>query len=676
MASARPLRVLSVEDSSDDAELIRLVLRQGGFAPSFLRVATPEAMREALRQEPWDIILSDFSMPHFSGREALALLKAEGLDVPFIIISGSVGEDVAVQAMKAGAQDFFRKDNLARLPVAVERELREAEIRRESRRVSAALHEVEHQQGLLLDSIKDYAIFGLSPDGFMTTWNPGVERVKGYTAEEFIGQPFSILFTPEDRERDVPAWELRQAATEGFFEGEGVRLRKDGLRFHAEVVLRPIRDERGVLTGFVKVVRDISVRKRHERHLRFLAEASTLLVNSLDMTETLSSLARLAVPMLADLCAVETLADDGSLHLAALVHVDPAREALARELRDRYPRRPETAQGVLQAIRTGRAELMPEIPESLRVREAQGDAERLRAFQSLGVESYLVVPLAARGRTIGAISFSYTESGRRYDEEDLRLAEELARRASLAFDNSLLYQHAQEAIRLRDEFLSVASHELKTPLTSLLVRLQSLRREAQRAPQASLSAERVISGLESAEAQVRRLGTLIHEFLDVSRISVGTLALELDDVDLVVLVRDVIRRFEAQAAKVACPVLVHAPHAVSGRWDRMRLEQVVGHLLSNALKYGAGKPIHLHVESQEGSATLTVRDEGIGIQPEHLSRIFGKFERAVSERHYGGLGLGLYTARRIVEAMGGRISVRSTPGQGASFEVSLPSAPP
>jgi PAS domain S-box-containing protein len=668
--------VLSVEDSADDTELILLELRRGGFAPSCLRVSTPEAMSEALRQCPWDIILSDFVMPHFSGREALELLKSEGLDIPFIIVSGRVGEDVAVQAMKVGAQDFFRKDRLTLLSVAVEREVREAELRREGRRVSAVLHEVERQHSLLLDSIKDYAIFGVSPDGLITTWNPGVERVKGYRAEEFIGQPFDMLFMPEDRQKGAPARELRQAAAEGVFESEAVRMRKDGSHFDADVVLRPIRDERGALTGFVKVTRDISVRKRQESYLRFLAEVGTLLVSSLDMSAMLSSLARLAVPTLADLCSVETMADDGSLHLAVVAHVDPARAELARELRRRSPRRPEVSPGVLQVIRTGRPELLRDVPEALLEQDARGDAERLRVLRTLGTRSSLVVPLVARGRPIGALSLSYSDSGRRYGEEELRLAEELARRVSLALDNALLYQHAQEAIQQRDEFLAVASHELRTPLTPLQMKLQSLRREAEAAPQASLPASRVVRHVEVAEAQVRRLSALVQALLDVSRLSGGVLALELEEVDLAALVHEVTSRLEAQATKVDSPLLLHAPFPVTGRWDRMRLAQVVDNLMSNALKYGAGKPVHVHVESREGRATLRVRDEGIGIQPEHLSRIFGKFERAVSERHYGGLGLGLYIARRSVEAMGGTIIVRSTPGNGATFEVSLPVSPP
>ncbi len=670
--SGRPLRVLSVEDTADDTELIMLELRRGGFVPSFERVATAEEMREALRRTAWDIILADFKMPCFSGPEALELLKAEGVDVPFIIVSGQVGEDVAVESMKAGAQDFFRKDTLTRLPVAVERELREAERRREGRRVSAALREAQRQEGLLLESIKDYAIFRMSTEGLILSWNPGVERVKGYAASEFIGQHFTMLFTPEQRERGQPESELRQAAAEGIYEGEGVRLRKDGTLFEAKVVLRPIRDEQGRVTGFVKVTHDISARKRHERHLRFLAEASTLLVDSLDMKETFSRLALLAVPLLGDLCMVETLADDGSIELVAVAHRNPVQEERVRELRRRFPRRPEAPHGVMRVIRTGKPELLNDLPEVLSPQDAKGEEEWLRALERLGIRSYLVVPLLARGRCIGALSFSFLESGHRYDEEALHLAEELARRASLALDNSLLYARAQEAIRLRDEFLSVASHELKTPLTPLQMKLQALRREAEASPQASLPAERVIRHLQTAEAQVRRLSTLVHELLDVSNISSGPLALELEDVELTALVREVIARFEAQALKAECAMEVHAPEPVVGRWDRMRLDQVVMNLLSNALKYGPGKPIHLRVEAREGRATLTVRDEGIGIHPEHLSRIFDKFERAVSERNYGGLGLGLYIVRQIIEALGGTITARSSPGEGATFEISLP----
>jgi PAS domain S-box-containing protein len=248
-----------------------------------------------------------------------------------------------------------------------------------------------------------------------------------------------------------------------------------------------------------------------------------------------------------------------------------------------------------------------------------------------------------------------------------------ARRASE--ENARLYQASQEAVRLRDEFLSVASHELRTPLTPIRLKVQGLQRQARAAVGGMLPADRVSSVLEAVSAQMRRLTNLVDGLLDVSRISAGRLELHREPVDLATLLRDVCVTFESECAQARCHVEVQAPAPVVGAWDRMRLEQVLTNLLSNALKYGAGRPIHLRAEVAGNEALITVEDQGIGIAPEALPRLFGKFERAVSERHYGGLGLGLYIAREIVVAHGGTIGVESQPGQGARFQVTLPLGP-
>ncbi|MCY1014631.1 sensor histidine kinase [Pyxidicoccus sp. MSG2] len=238
-------------------------------------------------------------------------------------------------------------------------------------------------------------------------------------------------------------------------------------------------------------------------------------------------------------------------------------------------------------------------------------------------------------------------------------------------DNARLYAQAQRAIRLRDEFLSVASHELKTPLTPLALKLQGMKRSL---PVESLgdAAERMRGDLELAQRQVRRLAELVDGLLDVSRIRAGRLQLELESVDLSALVRELVARYEPQAQRAWSRIFLEADPSILGRWDRSRLEQVVSNLLSNALKYGAGKPVHVQVAASEKTARLVVRDEGIGIEPQSLHRIFQRFERAVSERHYGGLGLGLYITRQIVEAHGGCVGAESAPGQGATFTVTLP----
>jgi len=292
----------------------------------------------------------------------------------------------------------------------------------------------------------------------------------------------------------------------------------------------------------------------------------------------------------------------------------------------------------------------------------------------LPVRSYLAVPVKSRsGAVLGGLFFGHPEPGRFLKEHE-QLVEGLAAQAAVALDNSLLYLQAQRAISVRDEFLQVAAHELRTPITSLKLKVQSLLRTAGAAGP-PLPMEKLHDRLEDVDRIVGKLSGLINELLDISRITAGNLRLTLEEVDLASLVREVALRFEAQAAQVHVPIHVMNHNPLVGRWDRLRLEQVVTNLLSNALKYGSGRPVHIDTQADGTHARLRVRDEGIGIAPEALSRIFGRFERAVSERHYGGLGLGLYITRQIVEALGGAVRVESTPGQGSTFTVELPLEP-
>jgi len=235
-----------------------------------------------------------------------------------------------------------------------------------------------------------------------------------------------------------------------------------------------------------------------------------------------------------------------------------------------------------------------------------------------------------------------------------------------------LYREAQEAILARDEFLSIASHELKTPLTGLQLQLQMLLRTAHKGGLSKITVERLLSKLELADQQTERLARLINDLLDVARIRKGQIDMRLEEIDLVEVVRDVVARSEEQIALSGCELQLQAEHPVVACWDRSRLEQVITNLLSNALKYGPGKPVEIRITADATTALLVVVDQGIGIAPDHLERIFVRFERAVSADHYGGLGLGLYIVRQIVEAMGGTIRVASELGAGATFTVALP----
>jgi signal transduction histidine kinase len=254
--------------------------------------------------------------------------------------------------------------------------------------------------------------------------------------------------------------------------------------------------------------------------------------------------------------------------------------------------------------------------------------------------------------------------------ERLRLEQERQRHLER---EQLARAEAQAALRAREEFLSIASHELRTPVSALVLQLEALRRGA-----GHLSTEQLLTRTETARRGTQRLQRLVEVLLDVSRSSYEPmeLRLELEQVDLAALAREVAGRFAEQFALAGCELRVNAPEPVVGRWDALRLEQVVTNLLSNAVKYGSGFPVELSVGVDGGRAWLSVRDEGIGIAPQDQGRLFERFGRVVSERHYGGFGLGLWIVRRICEALGGSVGVQSAAGEGSRFTVQLPCSGP
>jgi signal transduction histidine kinase len=294
---------------------------------------------------------------------------------------------------------------------------------------------------------------------------------------------------------------------------------------------------------------------------------------------------------------------------------------------------------------------------------------------ALDLRSLLIVPLKTRDGTLGAMTLCTVTAGRRYDEHDLYLAEELGRRAGIAIENALLYRDAQRAIRLRDEFLSIAGHELKTPLTALDLQLQSLLGALTKGV-AWKQPDRWEDRLRKAISQSRRIGRLVHELLDVSRITSGRLVLEPETLDIAHLVQEIIERHAGELARAGSDISFDVEGNTIGAWDPSRLDQVVSNMLNNAIKYGSGKPIDVSVKGNGRTVSLTIRDRGIGIPPERQSKIFQRFERAVSERNYGGLGLGLWIVREIVQAHGGKVGFESAPGMGSTFVIDLPVSQP
>jgi PAS domain S-box-containing protein len=427
-----------------------------------------------------------------------------------------------------------------------------------------------------------------------------------------------------------------------------------------------------VLAAAIDRKRGEDALRESEARFRAMADASNVLAASLDYQTTLQNVARLTVPFLADWCTVDLLAEDGSLDQVAVAHTDPAKVEWARKLRQMYPTDMQAPGGVSKVIRTGEPEIYPSIPDEMLVAGAR-DEEHLRLSREVGLTSAMIVPLVARGRTLGALSFVAAESRRHYTPADLPVAEELARRAALAVDNARLYHEAQEAVHIRDEFLSIAAHELKTPVTSLLAYSQVLQRRVERERTASERDKRAIKVIGE---QASRLSRLIASLLDLSRIETGHFVLERRKVDLVALARRVVE--EAQPTVDRHELAFSAPdEPVPIEGDDLRLEQVIQNLLQNAVKYSPeGGPIEVKVAREGEYAAIAVTDHGIGIPAASQSQLFQRFFRAgnVDASNISGMGIGLYVVKEIVSRHGGDVRVSSVEHQGTTFRVRLPLA--
>jgi PAS domain S-box-containing protein len=502
----------------------------------------------------------------------------------------------------------------------------------------------EHEEWLstTLKSIGD-GVIATDAAGRIVFLNPVAEALTQWSQEEARGKPLNEVFriigerAREERENPV-AKVLREGRVVGLANST-LLIRKDGTEIPIDDSGAPIWDEHGRIRGVVLVFRDVTAKKRAERDLAAQSR----------ITRTIAENATLGLFML-DARQHCTFMNGEAERLTGFTFAEV--QALNRPLHDViHHTRPDGSPFPMEECPIDRA-----LPQRMR---EQGEAVFVHKTGTFYPVAFTASPILENGVPVSTIV------------EVRDITEEKRREA----ERALLLQETRAAVRVRDEFVSVASHELKTPLTPLQLRLEALKAAAEKEPSEPITAARVIKAVEVAQRQVRRLADLVESLLDVSRLSTGRLQLRLAEVDLTAVTREMISQLQQQAQSAGCEVRLEAPGPVRGMWDQLRLEQVVTNLLTNAFKYGAGRPIHLRTWEEAGKAKLQVKDEGIGIDPAHHRRIFGMFERAVSDRHYGGLGLGLYITRQIVESLGGTIYVDSVPGQGATFTVELFQAP-
>ncbi len=521
-------------------------------------------------------------------------------------------------------------------------------------------------------SIASDAIISTDASQTIIHFNYGAEQIFGYAADEVLGQPLDILIPEAFRrshQRHVEEFGRSPVAARRMGERREIAgRRKNGEVFPAEASISKL-DIDGVRI-YTVVLRDVTERKRIERAQHFLAEAGAVLSESLDYERTLESIARLAVPMLADWCVLY-VRDGDVVRRLQVVHIDPEKEALLRRLQP-FPLGGRDPHPALRVIETGEAEFLSEIPSDF-LESVSGDEEHFAVLHELGVSSAVIVPLTARGETLGAIGCYLSDPARRYSSDDLALARDLAARAALALDNARLYREAQRAIEARDDILAVVSHDLGNPLSAIRIGTSLLLRHLPREELGSAGWQH----LEGIRQSVEQMEHLIQKLLEVKRIEAGRIELDRRAHRPASLAAAAVDALAAVAAARNLTLEHRVPDDTPAVMaDRERVLQVFSNLIGNAIKFTPeGGRIAIDATVDRTLVCFSVADTGVGISTEHLPHIFDRFwqaRRSRPERH--GIGLGLAIVKGIVEAHGGTIRVESREGAGTTFYFTLPLA--
>jgi PAS domain S-box-containing protein len=500
------------------------------------------------------------------------------------------------------------------------------------------------------------------------TWNKAIQRTCRYQPDQ-VGSTMEWWYNhihPTDRERVVTGTHAVLNGTREFWSDEYRFQRGDGS--YATVLARGhvVRNDRGEAVRMIGSMVDITERTLEEEGQRFIAQASALLDTSLDQEVILGSLARLAVPTLADYCVIDVLDESGTLHRTATAHADPSKESVLRAVEHQASDPDPDHDLILTVMRTRQPMLVRDCSEAVLDSLDLHPAHR-EALRRLEVQSFMVVPLLTRERMLGTLTFGSGASGRHYDLMDLLTAEQLAQRAARTIDNGRLYDNAQRAIRARDEVLAVVSHDLRNPLSTISLSASMLLDE---------STERRATGarfLQVIKRSADQASTMIKNLLDVSSIEAGHFSVTRSQEDVGEIMSHAQEMLAPLAEKKAVRLECALPtERLVASADVNQLQRVFSNLIGNAIKFTPkGGTVTLRAGDVDGELRFSVSDTGPGIPAEQLPHVFDRFWQG-RQGDRRGAGLGLSIARGIVEAHGGRIWVESPAGQGATFFFTVP----
>lgn len=631
-------RVLIVED---DPRVRTLIVRALGNEYQIHTAADGSEGLAAAQEIRPSLIVTDLLMPGLTGDKLVRKIREHReLDATqILVLTGHGDEHLRIALLSEGAQDYITK------PFAI------GELRARARNLVAAhraraliLERSAAREAAIFESALD-AIISMDHRGVVTDFNPAAERIFGYSRREAVGSLLANLIIPPS-DRATYELGLRQylATGDGRVIGKRIEItgmRKDGVEFPVEVsICRLPATDPPAFTGFL---RDLTSAKQSAEAIRAAELRATTAELQWKAEQRFRKLLDSAPDAMVIVDASGVMVDVNS-QVATLFGWQRG-ELLGKDVGALLPAhlRESHRESFLAHAR-------PRLPgATLELRGARKDGSEFPIDINLSpieMEEGIVVVAAIRD----------ISARKRGEQAERELVQELAARVA-----------AEEAVRIRDDFVAVAGHELKTPLTAMMLQIQLLKRAVRTTGRADLDAR-----VDKIARSAMRLQRLAAQLLDVSLIAAGHLVLDKTAFNLCDLAREVVERFADTSAQANCAVTLHTAGPVEGVWDRSRLDAVLSNLLSNAIKFGRGKPVDIQVAKDRGRAIVKITDCGIGIGSEDRAKLFRRFERGVGARHYGGFGLGLWICRNIVEASGGSIDVQSERDRGATLIVQLP----
>lgn len=678
------VNILVVDDREEGLLAVQAVLDSPDY--NLVKAYSGNDALKQLLTNDFAVILLDVQMPVINGFETAAIIKTreKSRDIPIIFMSAINQDELYVyQGYEAGAVDYLLKPFdpyilKSKVSVFVDIYRKKQLIKQQNEKIH--LNELNmHSMALAnmeIESLKRYQYLADSiPQIVFRVGANGENEYFNKVWFEYTGLSFDFdidwkaVIHPGDINRLMELFE--HTTNINGLEVECRILNRSGFfRWHL-IRIQPERyNDSAAISSWLGTATDIQDRKQMEESQRFLAEAGEILVSSLDSQTLIENLANHSVPFLGDWMAFHQIDQDGKVLDTFVHHRDSKNAEKAKSMYDLYLHHPASDKKYEEVIKNRKIKVLKNIGERIK-QFSDLDQTQEMLVSELAETTMMLIPICAQSNVIGMLAFCAYESGKTYDANMIELGEELGKRVTLAIENSRLYNVSQKAIETRNHFLSIASHELNTPITSLKLHLQMVEKTLKSNKEQKDLLPKFEKSIEASVKQVDRLINLVQVLLDVSHIQSGKFKFAFGKVNVTEMVKEIVERHNEILSNFNCTMSLDLPNNLEAYWDKTRIEQVFINLITNAVKYAPGK-IEVSVKDAGQNINISVRDFGKGIPATKLSSIFDRFERVSHNDNIGGLGLGLFIVKQIIEGHHGVIKIDSEIGKGSCFNISIP----